>query len=97
MNILRRLIIIVVAGVTIWQFSDSFSLNVKILTGFDAAWHTILDALSGMVGTVCAVIAIILAVLNKHLLTAAIIAGLAIVFCYLPPVIFLFGILIYGF
>jgi hypothetical protein len=46
---------------------------------------------------VCAVIAIILAVLNKHLLTAAIIAGLAIVFCYLPPVIFLFGILIYGF
>jgi hypothetical protein len=97
MNILRRLIIIAVASVTIWQFCDDLSLNVKILTSFDAAWHTTLDALSGMVGNVFAVIAIILAVINKHLLAAAIIAGLAIVFCYLPLVIFLFAILIYGF
>jgi hypothetical protein len=97
MNILLRLIIFVVASVTIWQFSNDFSLNVKVLTGFDAAWHTVFNALSGMVGNVFAVVAIILAVINKYLLAAAIIAGLAIVFCYLPAVIFLFGILIYGF
>ena len=46
MNILLRLIIMIVAGLTTWLFSGGFSLNWEILTTFDARWFNILFALS---------------------------------------------------
>jgi hypothetical protein len=94
MNILLRLIIIVVASLAIWQFSDGFSLNINILTTLEARWFNILSALSeGVLGPVLAITAIVLAAANKHLLAATIIAGLAIVL----SVTFFIGIMIHGF
>ncbi len=98
MNILLRLIIVVVAGLTIWLFSDGFSLNIKILTTLDARWFNILFALSeGVIGPVLAITAIVLAATNKHLLAATIITGLAIVFYSIPYVTFFIGVMIYGY
>ena len=98
MNILLRLIIIIVAGFAIWQFSDGFSLNMEILATLDARWFNILFALSeGVLGPVLAITAIVLAAANRHLLPATIIAGLAIVFYVLPVAAFFIGIMIYGF
>ena len=50
MNTLLRLIIIIVASLAIWQFSDGFSLNIEILTTLEARWFNILFALSEGVG-----------------------------------------------
>ena len=98
MNILLRLIIIIVASLAIWQFSDGFSLNMEILTTLDARWFNILFALSeGVFGPVLAITAIVLAAVNKYLLAATIIAGLAIVFYVIPVASFFIGIMIYGF
>lgn len=98
MNILLRLIIIIVASLATWQISGGFSLDISILTTLEARWFNILFALSEVVlGPVFAIAAIVLAAANKHLLAAAIIAGLAMVFYCIPYVAFFIGIMIYGF
>ena len=98
MNILLRLIIMIVAGLTTWLFSGGFSLNWEILTTFDARWFNILFALSeGVLGPVLAITAIVLAAANWRLPAATIITGLAIIFYSLPYVTFFIGIMIHGF
>jgi hypothetical protein len=98
MNIASRLLIIFLAGIAIWQFSDGFSLNMEILTTLDARWFNILFALSeGVLGPALAITAIVLASIDKHLLAAAIVTGLAIVFYCIPFVTFFIGIMIHGF
>ena len=98
MNTLLRLIIIVIAGLTIWMFSGGFSLNLEILTTLDARWYFILFALSeGVVGPVIAIASIVLAIINKHLLAATILLVLAIFFYSISYVTFFIGFMIYGF
>ena len=99
MNILLRLIIIMIAGFAIWQFSDAFSLAMETLAKpRDAPWFNVLSALAeGALGPVLALAAIVLAAGNKRLLLAAMIAGLALVIYVMPIVAFIIGIAIYGF
>ena len=98
MNVLLRLIIVVVASLLIWQFSDGFALNAQILIHLDAGLHNILSAFSeGVLGNVLAITAIVLAAINKHLLAATFAVGLAVVFFSLPYLAFLIAIMIYGF
>jgi len=101
MNILLRLIIVAIAGYAIWQFSDSFSLAVSTLAKpAEARWFNVLTALDeGVVGPALAVAvaAVALAIANKRLRLAAILAGMALIFYFVPLVAFFIGIMIYGF
>ena len=99
MGILLRLIIIFVAGIAIWKFSDACSLAWHTLANpREARWFDVLSALAeGVLGPGLAMTAIGLAAANKRLLLAAIVVGFALVFYVLPIVAFIIGIAIYGF
>ena len=99
MNILLRLIIVAISGYAIWQFSDNFSLAVSTLAKpAEAGWFNVLTALDeGVVGPALAVAAVALAIANKRLRLAAILAGMALIFYFVPLVAFFIGIMIYGF
>ena len=98
MNLLVRLVIITIACGATWLFSGNFSLNFEILTTLDASWFNILFAfLESVVAPAWAITAIVLAVVNKHLLGAAVAAGLAILFYSIGYLSFLIAIMIYGF
>lgn len=96
---LLRIIIIFVAGFTIWQFSDGFLLAWETLAEpMEAQWFNVLSALcEGVLGPVLALSAIALAATNERLVLAAVLASLAAVIYVAPIAVFSIGILIYGF
>ena len=85
-NILLRIAIILIAGFPIWQFSE------------EVRWFNLLSAVAeGVVGPGLALTAIALAVVNKHLLIAVVIAASALVIYAMPLIAFSIAIAIYGF
>jgi len=96
---LLRIIIIFVAGFTIWQFSDGFLLAWETLAeSMEAQWFNVLSALcEGVLGPVLALSAIALSATNERLVLAAVLASLAAVIYVAPIAAFSIGILIYGF
>jgi len=94
-----RIIIIIVAGLSIWEFSDGFLLAWETLAApTEARWFNVLSALGeGVLGPVLALAAIALSTTNQRLLLAAILAILAAVICVAPLAAFFIGIMIYGF
>jgi len=94
-----RIVIIFVAGFSIWEFSDGFLLAWETLTEpTEARWFNVLSALfEGLLGPVLALSAIALAVINQRLLLATILAILAAVVYVAPLAAFFIGIMIWGF
>lgn len=94
-----RIVIIAVAGFSIWQFSDGFLLAWETLADpTEAQWFNVLSALGeGLLGPVLADSAIALAVTNRRLFLAAILAILAAVVYVAPFAAFFIAIMIYGF
>ena len=93
-----RIVIIVVAAFSIWQFSDGFLLAWETLAEpTEARWFNVLSALGeGLLGPVLAVAAIALSATNRRLFLVAILAILAAVI-YAPFAAFFVAIMIYGF
>ena len=91
---LLRIIIIFVAGFTIWQFSDGFLLAWETLAEpMEAQWFNVLSALcEGVLGPVLALSAIALSVANRRLPLATILAILAGVIYVAPLAAFFIGI-----
>ena len=94
-----RIAIVIVAGFSIWEFSDGFLLAWKTLAGpTEARWFDVLSALcEGVLGPVLALSAIALSATNRRLLLAAILAILAAVMYVAPFAVFFIAIMIYGF
>jgi hypothetical protein len=94
-----RIVIIVVAGFSIWQFSDGLLLAWKTLAEpTEARWFNVLSASGeGVLGPVLALSAIALSATNQRLLLAAILAILAVVIYVAPFAAFFIAIMIYGF
>jgi hypothetical protein len=71
-NGVLRIVIIVVAGFSIWQFSDGFLLAWETLADpTKARWFNVLSALGeGLLGPVLALAAIALSATNQHLFLA---------------------------
>jgi hypothetical protein len=94
-----RIVIIILAGFLIWQFSDGYRLAWEALAEpTDARWFNVLSALcEGVLGPVLALSAIALSVTNRRLLLATILAILAGVIYVAPLAAFIIGIMIYGF
>ena len=99
MNGALRIVIIVVAGFSIWQFSDGvLSARETLAEPTEARWFNVLSALGqGVLGPVLALTAIALSVTNQRLLLAAILAILAAVIYVAPFAAFFVAIMIYGF
>ena len=93
-----RVVIIVVAGFSIWQFSDGvLSARETLAEPTEARWFNVLSALGqGVLGPVLALSAIALSVTNQRLLLA-ILAILAAAIYVAPLAAFFIGIMIYGF
>ena len=74
-----RIVIILVAGFSIWEFSDGFWLAWETLAEpIEAQWFNVRSALcEGVLGPVLALSAIALSVTNRRLLLATILAILA--------------------
>jgi hypothetical protein len=94
-----RIIIIIVAGFSIWEFSDGFLLAWETLAEpSESQWFNVLSALcEGVLGPALALSAIALSVTNQRLLMAAILAMLAAVTYVAPFAAFFIAIMIYGF
>jgi len=94
-----RIVIIILAGVLIWQFSDGYLLAWETLAEpTEERWFNVLSALcEGVLGPVLALSAIALSVTNRRLLLATILAILAAVIYAAPLAAFFIGIMIYGF
>jgi hypothetical protein len=94
-----RIVIIIVAGFSIWEFSDGLLLAWETLAEpTEARWFDVLSALcEGVLGPVLALSAIALSVANQRLLLAAILAILAAVMYIAPFAAFFIAIMIYGF
>jgi hypothetical protein len=94
-----RIVIIVLAGFLIWQFSDGFLLAWETLAEpAEARWFNVLSALcEGVLGPVLALSATALSVTNQRLLLAVILAILSAVIYVAPLAAFFIGIMIYGF
>jgi hypothetical protein len=94
-----RIVIIILAGFLIWQFSDGHRLAWETLAEpTEARWFNVLSALcEGVLGPVLALSAIALSVTNRRLLLATILAILAAVIYVAPLAAFFIGIMIYGF
>ena len=97
MNALVRLVIIIVAGFSVWKFSDAFFLSIRTLAKpTDEHWFDFLSAFcEGVLGPALALSAIILSATKLHL--AAIFAVLALAVYVAPIAAFIIGIFIYGF
>jgi hypothetical protein len=93
-----RILIIVVAGFLIWQFSDGFLLAWETLAEpTESQWFNVLSALcEGVLGPVLALSAVALSVTNQRLLLAMILVIVAAVI-YAPLAAFFIAIMIYGF
>jgi hypothetical protein len=93
-----RIVIVILAGFLIWQFSDGYRLAWETLAEpTDARWFNVLSALcEGVLGPVLALSAIALSVTNRRLLLATILAILAAA-NVAPLAAFFIGIIIYGF
>ena len=98
-NGVLRIAIIVVAGFSIWQFSDGFWLAWETLADpTQARWFNVLSALGeGLLGPVLALAAIALSATNQRLSLAGILAILAAVVYVAPFAAFFIAIMIYGF
>jgi hypothetical protein len=94
-----RIVIIIVAGLSIWEFSDGFLLAWETLAApTEARWFNVLSALGeGVLGPVLALGAIALSAINQRLLLAASLAILAAVIYVAPFAAFFSAIMIYGF
>ena len=94
-----RIVIIVVAGFLIWQFSDGFLLALETLAEpAEAQWFNVLSALcEGVLGPTLALSAVALSLTNPRLLLATVLAILAAVIYVAPLAAFFIGIMIYGF
>jgi hypothetical protein len=94
-----RIVIIIVAGFSIWEFLDGFWLAWETLgEPTEARWFNVLSALcEGVFGPVLALSAIALAATNQRLLLAVILAILAAVTYVAPLAAFFIAIMIYGF
>jgi hypothetical protein len=99
MNGVVRILIVTVAGYSIWQFSEAFLLALETLAEpAEARWFNVLSALcEGVLAPVLAVSAIALSAANQRLLLATILAILAAVIYVAPLAAFIIGIAIYGF
>ena len=93
-----RIVIIVVAGFLIWQFSDGFLLALETLAEpAEAQWFNVLSALcEGVLGPTLALSAVALSLTNQRLLLATVLAILAAVIYVAPLAAFFIGIMIYG-
>ena len=98
-NGVLRIVIVVVAGFSIWQFSDGFLLAWETLAELtEARWFNVLSALGeGLLGPVLALAAIALSATNQRLFLAAILAILAAFIYVAPLAAFFIAIMIYGF
>ena len=94
-----RILIIIVAVFSIWEFSDGFFLAWETLADpMEARWFNVLSALGeGLIGPVLALSAIVLSLMNRRLLLATILTVLAAVIYIAPFAAFFIGIMIYGF
>jgi hypothetical protein len=99
MNGVLRIVIIIVAGFSLWQFSDGFLLAWETLSEpAEARWFNVLSALcEGLFGPVLAFSAIALAASNQLLLLATMLAIVAAVIYVAPLAAFIIGVAIYGF
>jgi hypothetical protein len=99
MNILFRLATMLIAGFSIWQFSDGFWLAMQTLREpQEVRWFNLLSAVAeGVLGPGLALTAIALAIFNEHLLIAVVIAASALVIYAMPLIAFMIAIAIYGF
>ena len=88
-----RIVIILLAGFLIWQFSDGYRLAWETLAEpTEARWFNVLSALcEGVLGPVLALSAIALSATNERLVSLAAVIYVA------PIAAFSIGILIYGF
>ena len=98
-NCVLRIVIIIVSGFLIWQFSDGFLLAWEtIAEPTEARWFNVLSALcEGVLGPALALSAIALSATNQRLLLATTLAIMAALIYIAPLAAFFIGIMIYGF
>ena len=97
MSILLRPIIIGASSSILWQFQDDIWGQIRTLAAFEARGFNLFFATcAGVFGPLLAVSAIVLAVINRHLLAAGILVGQAIVVFYVPSLTFLVAVMIMG-
>jgi hypothetical protein len=99
MLIVLRIVIVVIAALEIFWFSEAFDLTYQTLAeGLKAQWFNVASALaSGVIAPVLALAAAALAVVGKRLGLAAIVLCTAPLIYALPVIAFTIGIMIYGF
>jgi hypothetical protein len=98
-NGVLRIVIAIVAGLLIWEFSDGFVLAWNTLAApKEAQWFNVLSASGeGIFGPVLALSAIALSATNQRLSLAAILVILAAVIYVAPFAAFFIAVMIYGF
>jgi hypothetical protein len=98
-NSVLRAVIVIVAGFSVWEFSDGLVLAWKTLAApIEARWFDVLSALGeGIFGPALALSAILLSATNQRLLLASILAILAAIIYAAPFAAFFIAIMIYGF
>jgi hypothetical protein len=94
-----RIVIMILAGFLIWQFSDGYRLAWETLAEpTETRWFNVLSALcEGVLGPVLGLSAMALSVINRRLALATILAILAGVIYVAPLAAFFIGLMIYGF
>ena len=99
MRVTLRVVIIMVAALSIWHFSDGLKLAWETLASpTEARWFNVLSAFAeGLIGPALAISAIALSVTNRRLFLAAILVILGVVVYAAPVAAFFIGIMIYGF
>jgi hypothetical protein len=98
-NSVLRAVIVIVAGFSIWKFSDGLVLAWETLAApTEARWFNVLSALGeGIFGPGLALAAIALSATNQRLLLATVLAILAAIIYVAPVAAFFIAIMIYGF
>jgi hypothetical protein len=96
---LLRLGIIVIAGLELWYFSDTFGLSLEFLADpIGARWFNLVQALGqGLIAPLLAIAAAVMSVMGRRLGLAGILLAIAAFVYVLPYLAFGIGVAIYGF
>jgi hypothetical protein len=99
MTYLLRLVIIVIAGIELWYFSESFELSFEILTDpIGTRWFNFVDALGqAIIAPLLAIAAAVMGVVGRRLGLAGILLAIAAFVYVLWSLVFAIGVAIYGF
>lgn len=96
--VILRGLIVALAAFELYHVSDGMPLALEVLAGMDAKWFDMLFALGvGILAPLCALAAAALAVMNRRLVLACVLIGVALLVYWMPVIAFAIAVMIYGF